>query len=76
MATYQDGNVRRATPNSVKAAQRSATSRQCPKCKRKSALVDYSDDLMFGRACRWADCTYESLTMRDEPAEPEEVSRG
>jgi Zn ribbon nucleic-acid-binding protein len=65
MATYQDGGVRRATPNSVTAAKRSAKSRQCPKCNRKSALVFYSDDLMFGHGCRWADCGYERMTMRD-----------
>lgn len=65
MATRQDGNVRKATTNTVKAMERSAKSRQCPKCGRKSALVTYSDDLMFGRACRWEDCNYESMTMRD-----------
>lgn len=42
MATYQSGNVRKATSNSVKAAERSAKSRQCPKCGRKSALKHYS----------------------------------
>lgn len=65
MATVQSGGVRKATANSVKAAQRSAESRQCPKCGRKSALRYHADDLMYGAACRWADCGYESMTMRE-----------
>ena len=65
MATRQDGGVRKATANTVKAAERSAGTRRCPKCGRKSALAFYSDDLMFGRACRWADCDYENMTMRE-----------
>lgn len=65
MATRQDGNVRKATANTVKAMERSADRRRCPKCGRKSALRHYSDDLMFGSACRWEDCSYESMTMRD-----------
>ena len=65
MATYQSGGVRRATANSVKAAERSAASRQCPKCGRKSALRHHSDDFSFGTACRWPDCGYENLTMRE-----------
>lgn len=65
MATYQDGSVRRATANSVKAAQRSAESRQCPKCGRKSALKHYSLPDMFGTACRWDDCGFENMTDRE-----------
>lgn len=65
MATFQSGGVRKATTNTVKAMTRSASKRQCPKCGRKSALVSYADDLMFGRACRWDDCGYESMTMRE-----------
>lgn len=64
MATFQSGGVRKATANSVKAAERSASSRQCPKCGRKSALRNFSDDLMFGNACRWPDCDYENITIR------------
>lgn len=56
MSTYQDGNVRRATDNSVTAARRSAALRQCPKCKRKSALVRDVEWRMT--ACRWVDCGY------------------
>jgi hypothetical protein len=63
MATYLSGNVRKATANTVKAMQRSAAARQCPKCERKSALKRFSDDLMYGTACRW--CGYENFTMRD-----------
>lgn len=66
MATYQSGGVRKATPNSVAAARRSAESRKCPKCGRKSALVFYSDEVMFGRTCRWQDCDYSHMNMRDE----------
>lgn len=65
MATFQNGSVRTATANSVKAAARSAASRQCPKCGRKSALRSHSDDFCYGTACRWEDCGYENLTMRD-----------
>jgi hypothetical protein len=36
---YLDGNRNRATPNSRKAAARSAENRRCPKCQRKSALT-------------------------------------
>lgn len=66
MATTQNGNIRSATPNSRKAAAKSAESRKCPRCGRKSATRFYSDDLMYGRACRWADCGWESMTIRDE----------
>ena len=51
MATYQDGSVRKATPNSVTAARRSATNRQCPECGRKSALVRVTDIRMT--VCKW-----------------------
>jgi ribosomal protein S27AE len=64
MATYQDGNVRRATPNTVTAMRRSATNRQCPQCRRKSALRFHSDDLGFGSTCRWQDCGYTTYRAR------------
>jgi hypothetical protein len=47
MATYLDGNVRKATANTVKAQRRSAETRRCPDCGRKSALTGYP------RTCRW-----------------------
>lgn len=65
MATFLSGSVRKATANSVTAARNSAAKRQCPKCGRKSALIRYSDELMFGTACRWPDCGYEAMTMRE-----------
>lgn len=65
MATRRDGNVKKATANTVNAMERSASSRQCPKCGRKSAMKFHADDLMFGSACRWADCGYENMTMRE-----------
>lgn len=68
MATYRDGNVHKATPNTVTAMKRSAESRQCPKCGRKSALIRYSDDFMYGVTCRWkieGKCDYEKFTFRD-----------
>lgn len=65
MATFQSGSVRRATANSVAAAERSAANRQCPKCGRKSALKFHSDEVMYGNACRWDDCRYENITIRD-----------
>lgn len=52
MATYLDGNVRKATANTVKAMTRSAERRQCPKCGRKSALV--RDTEMRATYCRWS----------------------
>jgi hypothetical protein len=58
MATYQDGNVRRATDNSITAAQRSAASRKCPKCQRGAALV-YVEDI-GARVCRWPGCGYSA----------------
>lgn len=64
MATYQDGNVRKATSNTRKAASRSAENRRCPKCKRGSALVAFSDEDAFGKACRWGDCDYADRTER------------
>jgi hypothetical protein len=68
MATYQDGNVRKATANTVKAMHRSAESRKCPECGRKSALKFLSDEVKFGRYCRWmleGKCTYEHWHFRD-----------
>lgn len=62
MATYFDGNVRRATDNSRTAARRSALARQCPQCGRKSALVRFSDETAYGRACRW--CSFCHRTIR------------
>jgi Zn ribbon nucleic-acid-binding protein len=53
MATRLDGNVRKATANSVKAAQRSAESRKCPECQRKSAMVYFNDGVVAGSECRW-----------------------
>jgi hypothetical protein len=74
MATYQDGNVRHATANTVTAMKRSAKTRQCPKCGRKSALKFVSDEWMFASACRWRDCGYESITQRPYDDEPEQAS--
>ena len=56
MATYQDGNVRKATANTVTAMQRSASARRCPKCGRKSALVRQPEWRMT--VCRWDGCGY------------------
>lgn len=66
MATYLDGSVRKATPNTVKAMERSASARRCPKCGRKSALKHHSDDMMYGSYCRWQDCGYEHFTIRGD----------
>jgi hypothetical protein len=52
MATYLDGNVRKATTNTVKARRRSAESRRCPVCDRKSALkYDAERGAVY---CRWS----------------------
>lgn len=63
MATYRDGNVRKATPNSRSAARRSAENRRCPKCKRKSAMVHFSNEDDFGSQCRW--CGHTNRIVRD-----------
>lgn len=63
MATFLDGNVRRATANTVTAMKRSAERRKCPKCGRKSALVRVSEDWGRGSVCRWkaeGKCDYAS----------------
>lgn len=52
MATYLDGNVRKATPNTVTAMKRSAENRRCPMCQRKSALVRDAD--LRATYCRWS----------------------
>lgn len=62
MATYTSGGRKRATANTVTAMERSAKTRQCPDCGRKSALVRYSDEIMYGTACRY--CGAEHMTMR------------
>jgi ribosomal protein S14 len=59
MATYNDGNVRKATASTVKAMRRSAEARRCPSCGRKSALVRYDDGWAQGRVCRL--CGWASL---------------
>lgn len=58
MATYQDGNVRKATPNTVAAMKRNAEARRCPNCDRKSAMgaeVVSEDSFMRirERTCRY-----------------------
>ncbi len=64
MARYLDGSRNRATPNSRKAASRSAERRRCPKCQRKAALVFISDEVQFGFACRWNECDYADMNQR------------
>lgn len=66
MATYRDGNVHRATPNTVAAMRRSAEARRCPHCDRKSAMgaeqrVDDGFMRTSERACRW--CGYRAGTV-------------
>ncbi len=76
MATYLDGNVRRATANTVTAMKNSAVSRQCPKCGRKSAVKRYTDYPWVTIYCRWVNegkcdhlCTY-SLDPADNCPRP------
>lgn len=64
MARYTSGGVSRATANTVKGMQRSAESRRCPQCDRKSALKHYSDEMFYGVYCRWEDCGYKRLSER------------
>lgn len=65
MATYQDGNVRRATPNTVTSMKRSAENRRCPACGRKSALKRVPDEMGSVTYCRWDGCRYERVFDRD-----------
>lgn len=52
MATFLSGSVRKATANTVTAMRRSAETRQCPECGRKSALIHDSEYRQT--ACRWS----------------------
>lgn len=54
MATFQNGNVRTATANTVKAMERSAEGRRCPSCGRRSALVRIEAGQATVSSCRWA----------------------
>lgn len=54
MATYASGGSRRATPNTVTAMRRSAESRKCPVCGRKSGLTQYRGEFFSVRYCRWS----------------------
>lgn len=56
MATFQNGNRRSATQNTVTSMKRSAESRQCPKCRRKSALIREVDTEAgtIITICRWS----------------------
>jgi ribosomal protein S27AE len=65
MARQTSGGVSRATANTVAAMKRGAEKRRCPKCGRGSALKFHSDDFAFGSYCRWDDCGYERLTIRE-----------
>jgi len=65
MARYVSGGVSKATANTVAGMQRSAEKRRCPQCGRKSALKFHSDDFSFGSYCRWEDCNYKRLTIRE-----------
>lgn len=68
MATRLDGNVRKATANTVTAMKRSAENRRCPNCDRKSAMgrevVTENSDFLYvrERECRW--CGYAEAWIR------------
>lgn len=65
MATYLDGNVRKATANTVTSMKRSAEHRRCPLCDRKSALV--RDPEMRATYCRWS-AEGHMETVKDGPS--------
>lgn len=66
MSSWQNADTRRLRVASLSAAMsRSAESRQCPKCGRKSALKFVSDEMGFGRYCRWNDCDYDTYRLRE-----------
>lgn len=66
MTTRKQTFSRRNSGNVAAAQRNSAEKKRCPKCNRKSALKFYSLPDMFGFACRWPDCGYESMTMRGD----------
>lgn len=64
MATFLDGNRRRATANTKAAMVSSAEARQCPICGRKSALskTETPDGLHRVIRCRWVTlCGYSRV---------------
>lgn len=65
MARHTSGGVSKATSNTVAAMKRSAEKRRCPECGRGSALKFHSDEFGYGTYCRWDDCKYERITLRD-----------
>jgi ssDNA-binding Zn-finger/Zn-ribbon topoisomerase 1 len=75
MTTYQNGGVRSATPNSRKAARRSAANRQCPRCGRKSALKHDHQHGTSSTTCRWDDCGYAVVREHTDIFDPREQDR-
>jgi hypothetical protein len=64
MSTPKQPQSQRNSGNTSAAQRLTAERNRCPKCGRKQALRFYSDDLMFGMACRWEDCGHERMTLR------------
>lgn len=62
MTKEQNDRRNRATS---KAMHLWAERNRCPQCGRKAALKFMSDETQFGRYCRWSDCDYESMHLRD-----------
>jgi hypothetical protein len=60
----QQQNHRRNVETS-KAMTRMAERRKCPKCQRKMALKSYSDEYSYGTYCRWEDCGYKDIKIRE-----------
>jgi hypothetical protein len=54
-----------ASNQALAAAVRSAERRRCPKCGRKSALKSVNDETISGRYCRWEDCDYQDIKIRN-----------
>lgn len=54
------GHYKKNTYLQVKAKERQAEKRLCPKCQRKSALKPWDQEIVWGVACRW--CDYVRVT--------------
>jgi hypothetical protein len=62
MTKQQNDRRNRATSNALRLK---AERHRCPNCQRKAAIKSYSDEFSFGSYCRWDDCGYKNITVRD-----------
>jgi hypothetical protein len=65
MTTRKQAHSQRNSGNVAAAQRRSAEKRRCPECGRGGAVKFYSDEYGYGSYCRWDDCKYARITIRD-----------